>query len=172
MFKHYFITTARNMLRSKGYSFINITGLAIGLALCFMILLWIQNEFSYDRFHEKRDHIYRICQHADFGNFEIRTPIMMFPAGPALAREYPEVVDAARIMRVGQVSVKYEDKVFYGHNVMADNSIFSIFTFPMISGDPKEALTAPFTIVITKDIAKKSFQNMARSFGIAVFNGC
>ncbi len=158
MFKNYFKIIIRRIIRQKEYSLINIAGLAVGMACCVLILLWVQDEFSYDRYHEKNDQIFRICQDADFGRFKIRTPIMMYPAGPALVREYPEVIDAARIMSIGQVAVKYEDKIFFEKKIfMADKSTFSVFTFPMIKGNPETALLAPYTVVITEDIARKYF---------------
>jgi putative ABC transport system permease protein len=157
MFRNYLKVALRNIKRHTGYSLINVAGLAIGMTCCILILLWVQDERSYDRYHENPDRIYRLCLDANVGT-QLRAPVTMAPAGPAMISEFPEVVNAARIVRPGRVSVKYGDRLFQEEDIgYADNSVFDIFTFPFISGDPKTALATPYSVVITEDMAMKYF---------------
>jgi putative ABC transport system permease protein len=157
MFRNYFKVALRNISRHKGYSLINVVGLAIGMTCCILILLWVQDELSYDRYHENSDRIYRVCLDANIGT-HLRAPVIMAPAAPAMISEFPEVANAARVVRPGRVSVKYEDRLFQEEDVgYADNSVFDIFTFPFISGDPQTALTTPYSVVITEEMAQKYF---------------
>jgi putative ABC transport system permease protein len=157
MSKNYLMIALRHIKRSKGYSFINIAGLAIGMTCCIMIMLWVQDELSFDRYHENADRIYRLTVDANLGA-PLRAPVSNAISAPTLVGEYPEVLSAARIERPGRASVKYGDIQFYEENVgYADNSIFEVFTFPMISGDPKSALSTAYTVVITEEMAEKYF---------------
>jgi len=162
MFKNYLRIALRILKRYKAYSFINIAGLAIGLACCLLILLYVRYERSYDRYHENADHIYRVVEELDmFGN-KRHMAITPAPFAPAMKHEFPEVKDAVRFMKgnfsKGKVLVShgtdsyYEDKWYF-----ADNSVFGIFTFPLIKGDPKSALKEPFTVVISQEKARKYF---------------
>ena len=158
MFRNYLKIAFRNILRHKGYSFINITGLAIGMACCFFILLWVADELSYDRYHENANHIYRLCIDAETGGNVVRAPASNVPTAPAMIRDFPEVVNAVRIYVVGKSAITFGEKQFYEKRVFyADNSIFDVFTFPMVKGDPKSALLNPYTVVVTEEIAEKYF---------------
>jgi putative ABC transport system permease protein len=157
MFRNYLKVAVRNIKRHAGYSMINVVGLAIGMTCCILILLWVQDELSYDRYHENADRIYRLCIDANLGT-QLRAPVTMAPAAPAMISEFPEVVNAARMVRPERVAVKYEDRTFREENVgYADNSVFDIFTFPFISGDPQTALSTPYSVVITEEMAQKYF---------------
>jgi len=157
MFGNYLKVAVRNIIRHKGYSLINVAGLAVGMTCCILILLWVQDELSYDRYNQNADRIYRLCIDANLGS-QLRAPVSMAPAAPAMINEFPEVVNAARIVRPGGASVKYEDRTFQEENVgYADNSLFDIFTLPLLSGDPKTALTTPYSVVISEEMAKKYF---------------
>jgi putative ABC transport system permease protein len=161
MFSHYSKIAVRNILRNKAYSIINIAGLSVGMACTILILLWVQYEFSFDRFHENRDRIYRLEMkwEWDVGKNRERFPFAQHAAGPALVREYPEAVQSVRFRHSWhRPLVQYKDKKFHETNlIFAENSVFDIFTFPLIKGDPKSALTRPFSIVITDNMAKKYF---------------
>ncbi len=158
MIKNYLKSALRNIKRHKGYAFINIAGLAIGMACCILILMYIATELSYDRYHEKADRIFRLGLDATMGGISVVTPISNVPSAPALVQGYPEVLDAVRIRTVSKRSVKYEDKVFYENGILyADNSIFNVFTFPLIKGDPHTALKRAYTIVLTQETAEKYF---------------
>ena len=155
MFRNYLKIALRNIKRHAGYSLINVVGLAIGMSCCILILLWVQDELSYDRYHENANRIYRVCIDAHLGT-QLRAPVSMAPAAPAMISEFPEVVNAARIVRPERASVKCEDRTFQEENVgYADNSLFDIFTLPFLSGDPKTALTTPYSVVITEEMAEK-----------------
>ena len=157
MFKNYLKTTFRNTTRHKGYSFINLTGLAIGMACTLLILLLVKDELSYDRFHENGKDIYRIMSYGTKYMIEgfDGTPA---PLAPAVKEEVPGIVNYARFSDVPKLVCKYGDKVFYEtRGLIADPSIFEIFTFPFVQGDPKTALSEPLDIVITETTAKKYF---------------
>ena len=157
MLKNYLKIAFRNLKRYKGYSFINIAGLAIGMAVCVLIMIWAQDELSYDQFHEKRDRVYRLIMDIQAG-INLHTPLSLTPAAKAIVRDFPEVINAVRISRPSRVTMKYEDKVFQEEMVgYAENSIFDIFTFPFVSGDSKSALETAYSIVITESMAKKYF---------------
>ena len=157
MFKNYFKTTFRNTTRHKGYSFINLTGLAIGMACTLLILLWVKDELSYDRFHEKGKDIYRIMSYGTRYMIEgfDGTPA---PLAPAIKEKVPGIVNYARFSDVPKLVFKYGENVFYEtRGLIADPSIFDMFTFPFVQGDPKTALSEPLDIVITETMAKKYF---------------
>jgi len=162
MFKNYLKIALRILKRYKVYSFINISGLAIGLACCLLILLYVRYERSYDRYHENADHIYRVVEELDFFGNKSHMAVTPAPFAPAMKNEFPEAKDAVRFMKgnfsEGKVLVThgtdsyYEDKLYF-----ADNSVFEIFTFPLFKGDPKNALKEPFTVVISQEKARKYF---------------
>ncbi len=157
MFKNYLKTTFRNTTRHKGYSFINIAGLAIGMACTLLILLWVKDELSYDRFHENGKDIYRVM------SYGTRYMIQGFdgtpaPLAPTIKEEVPGIKNYARFSDVPKLVVRYRDKVFYeNRGLIADPSIFEMFTFPFVQGDPKTAFTQPLDIVITETMASKYF---------------
>jgi putative ABC transport system permease protein len=158
MFKNYLKSALRNIKKHKGYASINIIGLAIGMACCILIVLYITTELSYDRYHSKAERIFRLGLDANMGGSKVITPISNVPSAPALIQGYPEVIDAVRIRTVSRTSVEYEDKQFYENEILyADNSIFSIFTFPLMIGDPRTVLETAYSIVLTEDTAKKYF---------------
>jgi putative ABC transport system permease protein len=157
MIKNYLKIAFRCLKKHKGYSFINISGLAIGMAVCMLIMIWILKELSYDRFHEKADRICRITMDIKIGS-TLHTPVSLTAAGPALVGDFAEVIRAARINRPNRISVEYKDRLFQEADVgFAENAIFDIFTFPFVSGDPKTALEAPYSVVITESMAQKYF---------------
>ena len=159
MFKNYFKVAVRNILRHKVYSFINIMGLAVGMACCIIILLVIQDTLSYDRFHENADDIYRIIQEVKFANFSEKWAITSGPVGPSLKKDFPDIINAARIVWPIQILLTYKDKHFEEKVVFADGSIFEMFTFPFINGDPATALDDPNSIVLSEKMAEKYFGN-------------
>jgi hypothetical protein len=144
MFKNYLKIALRNIKRHKGYSFINIVGLAIGMACCILILLWVQDELSYDRFHENADDIYRVIQDINFTDHS------------TTKEDYPEIINAVRITG-RELRLTYDEKSYDEGAGMADGSIFEMFTFPLIKGDPATALSDPFSIILTEEMAAKYF---------------
>ncbi|HZX11164.1 MAG TPA: ABC transporter permease, partial [Acidobacteriota bacterium] len=160
MIINYIKTALRNLKRHKGYAFINILGLAIGMASCILISLFILHQLSYDTYHKNSDRIYRICLDAQLGGNILQIPLSNEPVGPVLENDYPEVLSAARLKIRDRIPVKYKDRLFYEDQIFwADNSIFEVFTFPMIKGNPINALDRPYTVVLTQTLAEKYFGN-------------
>jgi len=158
MLKNYLKIALRNIKRHKGYSFINIVGLAAGMACCILILLWVQDELSYDRFHENADDIYRVIQDINFADHSTTWTITQGPLGPSLKEDFPEIIDATRITNRG-FRLTYDEKSYDERVGMADGSIFEMFTFPLIKGDPATALSDPLSIVLTEEMAAKYFKD-------------
>lgn len=143
------------MFRNKLYSLINLTGLAIGLAACLMIWLWVQDELSYDRFHTNAERIYRVERKFDFRDMHGQAPITGGTYGPALVDDYPEIENYVRLHR-NELSIKDHRNIFRKQQlIVADNSIFEIFDFHLERGDPKNALTQPKSMVLTRENALK-----------------
>lgn len=160
MFKHYFKTAWRNLRKNKLFSFINILGLSLGITTCFIIMLYVQDELSYDRFHKNADHIARIVFQADINGGKINESVLMAPVAATMKKDFPEVKDATRIMSYGSPGIKYKDKVFKDDKfAFVDPNFFNIFTLPMIKGNAQTALLHANTVVITKSTAAKYFGN-------------
>jgi putative ABC transport system permease protein len=158
MFENYLKIAFRNIRRFKGYSFINIAGLAMGMACCILILAFIVDELSFDRFHEKSDDIYRIATIGKIAGRTINVATVPAPMAPAMIADFPEVLNAVRFRATGNRMFSYKDKKFFESNFLyADSSFFSVFSFKLIQGDPATVLKAPFTIIITQEIAQKYF---------------
>jgi putative ABC transport system permease protein len=158
MLKNYLKTAWRNIRKNKLFSFINILGLSIGIALCFTIMLYVQDELSYDKFNKNADNIARIVFHANINGGEINECIVMAPVAQAMKKDFPEVQDATRIVSFGSPKITYRDKAFKDDRfALVDPNFFSIFTLPLIEGDPRTALLQPHTVVITKSTAEKYF---------------
>ena len=159
MFRNYLYTTFRNIRKQKGYSFINIIGLAVGMACFILIILYLQNETGYDNFHEKKDNIYRIIQQQP-GNIYIGTDYFaVTPArlAPAMMEDFPEVEYATRIDDVSSGLIKKGDISFYETGIYTDENFFDVFTFEIAEGEGKSALEEPFTVIISEKLAKKYF---------------
>src|SRR5688500_16284023 len=144
MYKNYIKVAFRNLWKSKGFSAINIAGLAIGLATCLLIILYVLDELSFDRFHKKADRIYRVDGDIQFGGNHFILAVAPDPMGPTLKKDYPQVEQYVRFRDVGGIIVKkgnenvQEDRAIY-----ADSTIFDVFTLPMVDGDPITALKEP-----------------------------
>ncbi len=158
MFKNYVKVAWRNISRHKGYSFLNIIGLAVGMACALFILFWVQDELSFDRFHANAGTLYRVEQDQATGQGKFHVPVTPFPLGPALKAEIPEIKDATRAARPGDLLVRYGENAFFESRVIAvDPQIFQMFTFPLLKGDPMTALNRPGSLVISEDMARKYF---------------
>ncbi len=159
MLKNYLKTAIRNITRHKGYSFINLAGLAVGLAVCILILLWVQDELRYDRFHENGDRIYRALEHENLSNGNVLTYPLFPPAfGPALKNDYPEVLETVRFRTPRGRIVTVGDNSFYEDGLaFADPALLTVFSFPLIKGNSEKALLNPDSMVITETMAVKYF---------------
>ncbi len=158
MFKNYVKVAMRNLWKNKGFSAINIIGLAVGIAVCLLITLYVTDELSYDKYNDKADRTYRVDGDIQFGGNHYILAVAPDPMGPTLKKDFPQVEHYTRFRNYGGFLVKKgaenvpEDKVIY-----ADSTLFDVFTLPMTEGDPKTALTEPNSIVITESMAKKYF---------------
>jgi len=156
MLKNYLKIALRNLKRRKGYSFINIAGLAIGITACLLLFLWVQDELSYDRYHEKADQIYRVISQWESDSQARRFAKTSAPLGPALVSEFPEIEKAVRFGS-NKFLISYKNIRFYEYIFFADHEIFDIFTLPLIKGNPKTALKEPYSIVVSEEMRDKYF---------------
>jgi len=160
MVKSYVVVALRNLWRHRGYTLINVLGLTIGIASSILILLYVINELSYDRFHEKSDQIYRVWISGSMPATEMRHAVSSPPMAEALLNDYPEVENAVRLRKAGGWMVRKGDRTFQETDdefLFADSTFFDVFSFELIKGDPKTCLTNPRSIVLTEEYAKKYF---------------
>ena len=157
---HNFIKIAfRNIKRQEGFTFINITGLALGMACCLLILLYIHSELGYDRYHENAEKIFRVNTRLDIRQTNLKIASSNHPLGPSLSRDYPEVLGSVRFRPIHDTTMlEIDDRQFFEDDIMlADNTVFDVFSFRFIRGDRKNALARPFTTVLTESTAERLF---------------
>jgi putative ABC transport system permease protein len=159
MFKNYFKTAFRNLRKSRLYSFINITGLSIGIGCCILIFLFIQYELSYDRYNKNADRIYRLTEVLHLPKEDNARAVTSPPMAPILQVSLPEILKTVRINFSERVLSYKETKLFDSKVIYADPTLFDIFTFPMVQGNPHTALVNPYSIVLTESTVKKYFGN-------------
>jgi putative ABC transport system permease protein len=160
MLKNYILVALRNLWRQRGYTLINIFGLTIGLASTIFILLYVINELTYDRFHEKSDQIHRVWISGSMPATEMRHAVTSPPMAEALLNDYPEVEQAVRIRQSGGWIVRRGDRIFQETDaefLFADSTFFDVFSFELLKGDPKTCLSEPRSIVLTEEYARKYF---------------
>ncbi len=163
MLRNYLKIAIRKLLKYKAYTFINILGLAIGMACCILILLYIQDELSYDGFHENADRIFRVSRQwfNPDGTSSLHLGHVAPPIAPLLKNDFPDIILAARLIGGGTTLVRYEARYFEeARFYFADPEIFDVFTLPFVKGDPKTALLDPNSVVITEEMATKYFGNV------------
>ena len=158
MGKNYFKIAVRNLFKRKWFSAINILGLAIGISTCLLIMLFIQNQLSYDRYNEKADRIVRVLFKGKMNGGEIKEANVMPPVALTFKKDFPEVLDATRIRSYGTPRISYGNKTFKENNfAFVDSNFFRVFTIPLIKGNATTALLEPNTVVISNNVAKKYF---------------
>ena len=159
MFRNYITVALRHLNRQKGYSLINVMSLALGIACCLLILLFIRDELSYDRFHDKADRIFRVTAEHRQGSQVTRNADVLIPIAKFIRADFPEVEDMVRFVPPGNAwMVKYGDKGFYERNFyLADSSVFNVFNVPLLTGNPRTALDGNDKIVLSETIARKYF---------------
>lgn len=159
MIKNFFKIAIRNILRHTGFTLINVTGLAVGLAASLLILLWVQDEFSFEKFNSKAKSIYRVEEDQFYSGARYHVTVTPVPSGPVWKEKIPEIEDQVRInLWLPRVLFQYKDKVFFESSIAAvDSSLFKVFTFPLSNGDPETALNAPHSIILTQKLATKYF---------------
>jgi len=158
MFANYLKIAFRNIRKQKGYSFINIFGLASGMACCLLILLWVQDELSFDKFHKNSENIYRVVQEADHAGQKVRlsrTPPLL---GPVLKNEFPEIDKAARCW-MADITFQFNNRLYANEGIITDTDFLKMFTYPLLKGEIESALSDPSSIVITSEMAIKIFGN-------------
>jgi putative ABC transport system permease protein len=160
MFENFLKSLYRNLIRNKFYSILNIVGLSVGIATALVILLYVQDELSYDKYNEKYDRIYRLEGKFIVNNKPDQFAVVPNPLGPAFKLEFPEVEDFVRFDAIGNTLIKYGDNAYYEDDfLLADSSVFKIFSYKLLKGNPEMCLTNPNTIVVSQEIAKKYFGN-------------
>jgi putative ABC transport system permease protein len=159
MFKNYLITSVRSLMRSKGFSMINIIGLAVGLATFSLISLYVYNELSFDRYHKNADRIFRVVENLRTENELLLQSVSSPPMGPRFLKDFPEVENYVRFQHRSLLAQRNDVSFYERDSYLADSTVFDIFDFSLIKGDKKTALREPFSIVLTESMAKKYFGN-------------
>jgi putative ABC transport system permease protein len=158
MFKNYFKIALRNIYRQKGYSIINISGLSIGIACSILIMLWVQNELSYDKFHKKAGQIHQVYLTIKIDKKAETVEKTSAPLAVDLKNEFPEIINSTRLCYLGEKLLRFKESVFVENNgACVDPSYLQIFTYPLIKGDPNKVLNDPHSIILTENFAKKYF---------------
>ncbi len=159
MFASYLKIALRNLRKQPGYTFINVTGLAVGIACCILIVLFVRDELSYDRFHADADRIYRVVMDGKIADRILHAPVTPAPMAATLVDEVPEVEAATRLFTLAQQTlVRYEDRQFVEERFFfADSNFFDLFTVELLQGDPQAVLARPNTVVLTTETAARYF---------------
>lgn len=161
----------RNIVKEKTYSAINILGLTIGITCSLFLLMYILDELSYDRYHKNADNIYRVVSNIKEPDNAFTWSVAQIPMAEELRHNYPEVKNAVRFFGTGRNLYKNGDKQFYEEDFyLADSTVFDMFTYEFIAGDPATSLDNPFSLVLTENIAKKYFAGAEMSLGQSLQN--
>jgi putative ABC transport system permease protein len=157
MFNNYLKITLRNLKRHKGYSFINIAGLAVGLACCVLIFLWVGVELYTDTYHKDGENLYRIIR-GDSVDPTRPSTVTPLPLTPAIKEELPEVLASTRLQYFGRLLFRYENKNSYENRcLVVDEDFFKMFSFPLTAGNPSTVFTDPYSVVLTEATAQRYF---------------
>jgi hypothetical protein len=161
MIKNYFKTAWRSLVRGKSFSLINIAGLAIGMAGAMLILLWLQNEISFDKFHENKDNLYQVYGlGSNVDGHQQQISVVSQPIGPFLKQSFPEVEAITRVKDVNSFLFTANNKSFTGiEGDFVDASFLQMFSFPLNEGNKNPQLSNVYSITITEKLAKKLFGN-------------
>jgi putative ABC transport system permease protein len=160
MLKNYILSAVRNFSKARFYSSLNILGLSLGFAAVILIVLYVQDEFGYDRHNLNHRQIYRLESHFSIGEMDDRFAIAPMPLGPAFRLEFPEVLAMARFGKINDLHIRTHDAEYYENGFYyADSTVFDIFTHEFLLGSPKNALTEVNSVVLTESLAKKYFGN-------------
>ncbi|MFN2458375.1 MAG: ABC transporter permease [Chitinophagaceae bacterium] len=158
MIKNYLKVALRNLWKHKGFSAINIFGLAVGIATCLLIIVFVMDELSYDKFNKKANRIYRVDGDINFGGTHFILAVAPDPMGPTLIKDFPQVEQYVRFRDYGGFRVKKDNENVQENKVIhVDSTLFDVFTLPLVAGDAKTALADPTSIVITEKVAEKYF---------------
>jgi putative ABC transport system permease protein len=158
MLKNYLKIALRNILKNKGYSFINILGLSVGMACAIVVLLWVQNELSYDKFHENAKQIYQVYLTFKLEKGMESVERTSAPLAVDLKDQFPEIINSTRLGYLGESILRYKKNIFVeNQGACVDPSFLKIFTFPLVKGNPNSALSDPHSIILTENLAEKYF---------------
>lgn len=158
MFKNYLKIAFRNIKKYKLYSFINIAGLAVGMSVCILIMLFVKDELSYDRYHENAGRIYRVIADYHISKGSAKSAVTSATLAPTLIEKFPEIAHAVRFDHENKAVIQCNDNLFSEERFFfADAAVFNVFTFPFIKGDPRTALQEPNSVVLTEETAQKYF---------------
>jgi putative ABC transport system permease protein len=159
MLRNFFRIAIRNILKYKGFSFINVAGLAIGLAASLLILLWVQDELSFERFNKNAENIYRVEEDQFYSGARYHVTVTPFPSGPVWKQQIPEIEEQTRVHPwLPRMLFRQGEKVFFESSILAADSTFlNIFTFPLQTGDENTALASPHSILLSEKLAMKYF---------------
>jgi putative ABC transport system permease protein len=158
MFLHYLKVAYKNFFRQRGYSLINIVGLAIGMACCILILLWVQDEMNFDKFYDHADNIYRVICSDIWNGTRGKIVVTPAPVGPALKEDFANIIRFTRFVKITNVLFEVDNKkIVEDYITPVDPDFFRMFSFPFLYGDFNTALNDRYSIVLTKDIALKYF---------------
>jgi len=164
MLKNYFKVALRNIKKQKSFSFINIFGLAVGIAAFWLITLYVTDEWSYDRYNTHADRIFRVVQHGQWNGGKFDLAITSAPYAPTLKADFPQVEETLRINAEGGGNITFGDKkINEGNMVFTDASFFTVFTHQFLYGDANTALQKPQSIVLTKSLAETIFGNAEKA---------
>jgi putative ABC transport system permease protein len=158
MLKNFFLITLRNTIRDKAYFILNVLGLSLGIAGSILIILYVRNEVSYDKFHAKSDRTYRINCYVKLEGKEMSIAITAPPQAKVFREEFPEIENSTRYYYPNDQKVTFENVTFHEKRFYyADSNFLGIFNFPLLKGDPKTALEKPYSVIITSEVAEKLF---------------
>jgi putative ABC transport system permease protein len=157
MLKNYVLTALRSLLRNKGFSIINVLGLSIGLASFILIALYVYHELSFDRYHANASRIFRIVENLRTENEMLFQSTSSPPMGPTLLKDFPEVENYTRFQQWNLLVAKDRMAFYEPDSFIADSTVFDVFSFPLVKGNPKTALTEPYSVVLTESMARKYF---------------
>jgi putative ABC transport system permease protein len=158
MFQNLIKTAFRHILKHPGYSILNILGLTLGISSALFLIIYVSDEVSYDRYHEKAERIYRVSSKITEPDDQFTWNVAQIPFGPQVVQDYPEVQSFVRFIPMGRSLYKYEDKEFNEENFFyVDSTLFDIFSYKVIKGEVKTALLQPKKIILTEKIATKYF---------------
>ena len=160
MIRNYFKIAWRNIRRNRSFSMINLLGLTIGITCCLLIMIWVVDEMSYDKWNDKADRIYRLTSEVNFGENHTHYAVTPAPLAKTLVSDFPEVETAARFRGYGSALVKHKIQNFNETEILrADSTIFDVFSIELLEGNSKEALKPDNSIVISESAARKYFPN-------------
>jgi putative ABC transport system permease protein len=161
MIRQTFRLALRNVLKHKGFALLNIAGLAVGLTTSLLILMWIQDELSFEKYNLNAENIYRVEEDQFYSGERYHVTVTPHPSGPVWKQKIPEIREQTRMFRLPRILFRQKDKVFFESSVIAtDSGLFKVFTMPFVIGDPLTALNSPHSIVLTEKLAAKYFGNI------------